>query len=216
MKRIAKYLRRNSVGNYFVTVTKLFARGFFRTSGWSLSVWYGLPIDRDKCEIPWFTYPAIEFLKERIKNEFSIFEFGSGNSTIWFSQRAQKVTSVEHDLRWKNIMKEKFLNYPNVSCELHPVEKGEYANAIKEYINQFHIVVIDGVDRVNCSFNAINALKANGVIIWDNSDREECGDGYSFLISNGFRRLDFWGLGPINSYEWCTSIFYRGDNCLRI
>lgn len=64
--------------------------------------------------------------------------------------------------------------------------------------------------------NSIKTLKDDGVIIWDNSDRVNYQEGYDFLLANGFKRLDFWGIGPVNSYSWCTSIFYRKENCLKI
>lgn len=54
------------------------------------------------------------------------------------------------------------------------------------------------------------------MIIWDNSDRERYAVGFDFLKEREFRRVDFWGVGPINHQEWCTTIFYRQDNCLGI
>ncbi|HAY39752.1 MAG TPA: FkbM family methyltransferase, partial [Desulfobacteraceae bacterium] len=84
------------------------------------------------------------------------------------------------------------------------------------YKDIFNIIVIDGRDRVNCAKNSLKALKGDGVIIWDNSEREYYQEGYSYLIQNGFRRLDFEGLGPIGIREWCTSIFYRDNNCFEI
>ena len=48
------------------------------------------------------------------------------------------------------------------------------------------------------------------------TDRVIYQEGYEFLLTNGFKRLDFWGMGPINPYSWCTSIFYRKENCLEI
>ena len=37
----------------------------------------------------------------------SALEFGSGRSGIWFSQRVQNLTSVEHDLDWYQSVKDK-------------------------------------------------------------------------------------------------------------
>jgi hypothetical protein len=76
--------------------------------------------------------------------------------------------------------------------------------------------VIDGRDRVNCTKASLGALKPDGSIVFDNSDRSDYESGYSFLQANEFRRLDFWGMGPINSYGWCTSVFYRTQNCFGI
>jgi hypothetical protein len=96
------------------------------------------------------------------------------------------------------------------------LNSGEYQNEILNYNKVFDIIIIDGRERVQCSMNSLNALKENGVIIWDNSDRLKYAKGYNFLLSNGFKRIDFSGLGPINPHAWCTSIFYRVGNCLDI
>src|SRR5947209_1387749 len=38
--------------------------------------------------IPWYTYPAIDFLSQRDFAGKRVLEFGGGQSTIWWSQRA--------------------------------------------------------------------------------------------------------------------------------
>ena len=96
------------------------------------------------------------------------------------------------------------------------VHGGEYSKTILRYNNAFDIIVIDGRDRVNCARNCLGALKDNGVVIWDNSDRDKYEEGYAYLVQNGFNRLDFDGLGPINCDGWRTSVFYRQNNCLGI
>ena len=183
--------------------------------GWFQSVEKRLPIDRDGNCLPWYTYPAISFLNGKIRSEMRVFEYGSGNSTLWWSRQVSSLTSCEHNLGWFNSLKARIpSNVDYIYCEL---DYGKhYCETILAYKDRFNIIVIDGRDRVNCAKNSIGALKMDGVIIWDNSDRKKYQEGYSYLIQNGFRRLDFWGLGPINSYEWCTSIFYRDQNCLEI
>ena len=144
-----------------------------------------------------------------------IFEYGSGNSTIWLSKMALSVISLEHDIKWYNSMKDKISsNVKYLHCDLD--YGGGYSKAILSHNDRFHVVVIDGSDRVRCAKNSLDALRDDGVIIWDNSDRDYYQEGYSFLIQRGFKRLDFIGIGACNSYEWCTSIFYRDNNCFGI
>src|SRR3954471_20501401 len=50
--------------------------------------------------IPWFTYPAIEFLGQFDWGGKRVFEWGSGNSSLWFARRAGSVRSIEHDRVW--------------------------------------------------------------------------------------------------------------------
>jgi hypothetical protein len=100
---------------------------------------------------------------------------------------------------------------PNIKYILKDLNSGENQNEILNYKKTFDIIVIDGREKVQCSINSLSTLKENGVIIWDNSDRTIYSEGYNFLISNGFKRIDFWGIGPINFYSWCTSIFYKNN-----
>jgi predicted O-methyltransferase YrrM len=214
-KLIIKYLSKTRTGTYILAIKSLI-KEYLKDSGWNLSVRKKLPVDSRNNEIPWLTYSAIHFLTGRIREHFSIFEYGSGHSTIWFSKKASGVVSIEHDLKWFNSMKGKFSDYPNITYKYHSIESDGYVNEILQYTDEFDIIIIDGRERVKCALNSLKALKKDGVIIWDNSDRETYNEGYEFLINNGFKRLDFWGLGPIMTFEWCTSVFYREDNCLDI
>ena len=190
-------------------------RFYLEEIGWFRSVVERLPVDRDGNSLPWFTYPAIFFLSSKIKPEMVVFEYGSGNSTLWWGKQVSSVTSYEHDLEWYNSLRGRIpSNVEYLHCEL--IYGGEYSKAILRYVNRFDIVVIDGRDRVNCAKNSLGALRDNGVIVWDNSDRGKYEEGYSYLILHGFRRLDFKGNGPINVDGWITSIFYRDNNCFGI
>ena len=189
---------------------------FLKKSGWNRSASSGQSVDVNGAELPWFTYSFIEFCTPRLKSNFKIFEFGSGNSTMWFSKLTANVISVEHDLEWYNKVKIFTQDVRNLEYFHKDELNGEYSSFVGKYEDEFDIIVIDGRDRINCALNSLNALKPDGVIIWDNSDRHEYKEGYDFLISNGFKRLDFIGLGPINTYGWSTSIFYRNNNCFNI
>lgn len=190
-------------------------RKYLTEIGWCRSVKEEQSIDRNGNYLPWLTYPAIFFLENRIKPEMTVFEYGSGSSTLWWSERVATVASCEHDLGWYNSVKTKVPS--NVEYLYHElVYGGDYSRAILKYNHKFDIVLIDGRDRVNCAKNSLPALKENGVIVWDNSDRSKYQEGYSYLISNGFKRIDFQGLGPSSYKDWCTAIFYRSNNCLDI
>ncbi|MBZ4645378.1 MAG: FkbM family methyltransferase [Clostridia bacterium] len=183
--------------------------------GWYRSVAENMPVNSKGDPIPWFTYPSIEFLATRIKKEMSIFEYGCGNSTLWWASHVKNVISVEHDETWYRKIVGKIPE--NVQLIHIPLEyDGDYSRKIGEYNNRFDIIVIDGRDRVNCVKNAINALKADGVIIWDNSDRQKYQEGYEFLYNNGFKSINFVGIVPSVDIKSETSIFYRSNNCLNI
>lgn len=91
-----------------------------------------------------------------------------------------------------------------------------YASVALDYPQgHFDIIVVDGMARVMTAWAAVRQLAPQGIIVFDNSDREEYADAYRFLHESGFSRIDFNGLGPLNDYEWCTSLFIRSLESLR-
>ena len=94
--------------------------------------------------------------------------------------------------------------------------KNDYSKKVLDYKDEFHIIIIDGRDRITCTKNSLKALRQDGIIIWDNSDREKYQEAYDFLSNAGFKKIDFKGLGPIGHIEWQTSIFYKSNNCFNI
>ena len=189
---------------------------YLHTEGWHLSLKKDMVLDRNGGELPWYTYSFIHFLKPRLHKNLVIFEYGSGNSTIWYSKRVGHVVSVEHDSEWYHKLKLKISDATNVNYVYKNIGSGEYQDEILNYNNAFHIIVIDGRQRVKCSLNSLGALKEDGVIIWDNSDRKNYQEGFDFLSSRGFKRIDFWGIGSLNHSSWSTSVFYKKGNCLNI
>lgn len=214
VKSIAQgVLVKSAAGRRYVKLRALST--YLSTEGWFRSIEEGLPVDADGKALPWYTYSFINFIIGRIHPSMRIFEYGSGNSTLWWSERVASVVACEHDEPWFSVISQKVpdtVDYRH--CELE--YGGGYCRLISSFSSEFDCIVIDGRDRVNCVKNALAALKEDGVIIWDNSDRSRYQEGYAFLQENGFRRIDFWGLGPINAYQWCTSVFYRKKNCLMI
>lgn len=73
----------------------------------------------------------------------------------------------------------------------------------------FDIICVDGMARSACAYLAGLWVKPNGIVVFDNSDRWQYSNGYEALRGLGFGRIDFFGLGPVNSYEWCTSLFAK-------
>ncbi|MFC1582893.1 FkbM family methyltransferase [Planctomycetota bacterium] len=214
IKRIARrLLNKSEKKRRFRMLRKL--KSYFLATGWFKSVNDGLPVDAEGKPLPWYTYSFITFISARIQPNMRVFEYGTGNSTLWWSECVASVVACEHDEPWFLSISEKVPdNVDYRYCELE--YGGDYSKLILSFSSDFDCIIIDGRDRVNCAKNALAALKENGVIIWDNSEREQYQEGYDFLLENGFRRIDFWGLGPINSDQWCTSVFYREENCLGI
>jgi hypothetical protein len=179
--------------------------------GWLMSRRRGLPVDSDGAPIPWYTYSTIAFLVSRLPSDIDVFEYGCGYSTLWWMRRAISVVSVEHAGPWAETIR--VLANPNVRLiEVSSEQEEDYVNTIESCGKKFDVVVVDGENRESCLKIAPNHLKPDGIVILDNSERPAYRDGICHLCSKGFRRVDFIGMGPINTYDWMTSIFYRNFN----
>ena len=86
------------------TIISFRSFGYLLQTGWFNSFKQKKPLDKDNNPIPWFTYSAIEFLSERMNKKMNVFEFGSGNSTLFFAKRVNQITSVEHNKDWYDII----------------------------------------------------------------------------------------------------------------
>lgn len=162
----------------------------------------------------WITYPCIEFLRKRITPSMKVFEYGAGNSTLWWADRVQDVISIEHDQEWFDRINQ----YKNTNINLifkKLIYNGDYSKEVLNWSN-LDVIVIDGRDRVNCAINSFNSLSESGVIIWDDSERKRYQKGVDFLLGKGFKKIDFPGMKPNFTGVSQTSIFYREKNCLGI
>lgn len=192
--------------------------GYFNQIGWTNSYDTRLPVSQNGEALPWVTYPFINFISERLNNNMQIFEFGSGNSTIFYAGRVKSVHSVEHDLEWVAQLKKMLPENAKIFHQ-EPIYGGEYCEYCKfpnTLDRKFDIVIIDGRDRVNCMINAVGYITENGVIVLDNSDRDSYATGIFTLLTNGYKKIDFWGLAPGFLHKTCTTIFYKAENCLNI
>lgn len=190
-------------------------RGPLHEAGWFRSFEERRSVDLEGNPLPFITYSAMEFLSRRIEPQMRVFEFGCGASTLWWAARVAEVIACEHDKAWFEEIRAKLP--PNAQVIYRELDYGgAYSKTILEYQDRFDVVVIDGRDRVNCARNCLGALNAGGVILWDNTDREKYEPGYRFLRDNGFRSIEFIGLGPIENTKSRTDIYYRPGNCLGI
>ena len=186
-------------------------RGPLKDDGWNRSLAAGVPVDAGGRPLPWINYPAIDFLARRVRSDMSVFEYGCGHSTLWWAERVREVVACDHDLAWIERIRPR--TPPNVTLRHVALEYGgDYCRVVAERPGRFDVVVIDGRDRVNCARHALTGLAPGGVIVWDNTDREEYRPGFEALAAAGFRRVEFMGLAPTLNEKLETSVFYRDGN----
>lgn len=189
--------------------------GYLYEKGWFQSYKRQKPVDGNDQPIPWVTYTFLDFINERIRDSFNIFEYGGGSSTLFFSQKVNNLVTVEHDEEWYRQLEK--IAPKNVTLIYESLEYGgRYAETPSRTGQKFHIIIVDGRDRVNCCSKSLNALHENGVIVLDDSERKQYRKASQFLKNHNFKKVDFWGIAPGVSFNKCTSIFYRERNCLEI
>ncbi len=223
-----------------------FIAQYLTTEGWLASV-EGRASLGNTGPVPWITYPALKMLERMVQAQHRVFEYGAGNSTVWWSSQVAEIVTVEHDEQWyqetlarcgpQNNLIHVPIDAPvtaSAEAALQPFfdagideEPGPdpaqnlragrlskpfsaFAATLLDYPDgYFDIVVVDGMARVLTAWLAAQRVNPDGFVIFDNSDRDFYQAGYDALTTAGFKRIDFWGPGPINPYGWCTSIFTK-------
>lgn len=161
--------------------------------------------------IPWYTYPAIDFLAQRDLSACNVLEFGGGQSTIWWSKRARSVLTIEEDEGWVAGLKPRV--GPNATVHHVPVDGpdpiAEIGRLIAAHAHQkFDVVIVDGHLRRLLVALAFEHLAPMGAVILDNAE------GYGFYEESSkfdCRRVDFFGFAPGVVMRHCTSLAYVGD-----
>ncbi len=168
-----------------------------------------LCLDKDNNPLPWYTYPAIEYLSQFDYSNKKVFEFGCGYSSLFWANQAQKVISVEDNATWFDKWSKEFI-LPNLDILLREEGLG-YEEAIFESKEKFDIIVIDGKRRSQCAKVAIEALADDGMIILDDSDRINTSVEYekavACLKAANLLQVDFYGFCPMDNYTKTTSLF---------
>ena len=177
--------------------------------GFKLSMTERLCVNKDREPIPWYTYPAIEYLDQLDLSTKSVFEFGCGSSSLYWARRARTVTSLEARKVWYDRIKEQ------APENLHLICRGvdeSYVETIYESGAKYDIIVIDGMLRYPSTQAALDCLKEDGLIIFDNSDRAAEFTKYAkameLLRTNNLLQVDMHGFTPFNPYTATTSLFF--------
>jgi hypothetical protein len=155
---------------------------------------------------PWLTYPMIEFLNGFDFSNKTVFEYGSGASTLFWATRAKEVISIEFDGEWHQSLLSKI---PKNVTLIHEPDGRKYASSIQKFSRQFDVIVIDGAERNRCAIAAINSLKPGGMIILDNAEWYPNTAGY--LASAGLIEIPFSGFSPVNAFCSTSTAFLTRD-----
>ena len=184
---------------------------------------------------PWITFGAIDFLRQSLRPGLTIFEYGSGGSTLfWLTFKPASLVSVEHDPAWHatlgaRISTNPVLDYRLVSPEptLIPGDPSDpdagssgdpawAGHRFDRYVSQvdgfpeqhFDLVLIDGRARPACIRHSASKVKIGGWLVLDNSDRNYYLERTAVDLKNFARRV-FAGPAPQTRVLSETSVFTR-------
>ena len=134
-------------------------------------------------------------------------------SLINVSPMSKKSFTVKYDKELPNLN-----SFLEVDCSQKAVVSNEVIDITKhldifiDSIKQADIIFIDGWFRNLSIYLAGHFSKTSAIIIVDNSDAHYTFKGCNYLLDNNFYEIPFRGIGPLNTYEWTTSIFARDLN----
>lgn len=169
-------------------------------------------LERLKGSKPWFVMGSITYLEDEFLEdpyhplEFKAFEWGSGGSTLWLSQRTKSVITLEHDREWLEKTRAELDKYgiTNVSLILRQLDNG-YIEHIDAFPNEhFDIIMIDGRRRSDCLRHAIPKLRCGGALVLDNSERAEYQEAQK-MVAHWWSKT--WDSGYTEG--WMTTVFRK-------
>ena len=176
--------------------------------------------------IPWVVYEAADWLRETVKPDWDIFEWGSGGSTTFFLSLGADVVSVEHDPKWFAKVKAATSTCDKWSGHCLPPKIGgggalapsmRHPGCFNDYVQAFlrtqpwdavwDLVFVDGRARNHCAKLAAPRIKPGGWLVLDNSDRADYKPTFDLL--RDWAMVEFHGHGPLSDILWKTTMWRK-------
>jgi hypothetical protein len=137
-------------------------------------------------DLPWLSYDAVKFVDTLpLKNE-SVFEWGSGRSTVWFAKRCRELISIENNQIWHQrvlgMLEKKRLSH--VKCLHYELSESDLKVAPDSQTQPLYVTVIDSIPekslglvvvdgyglRHACIQRALPKIRKDGYLLIDNTD----------------------------------------------
>ena len=124
---------------------------------------------------PWIPINARRAIAEILRPDWSLVEFGSGMSTLWWAEQVATVHSIESNSSWYFRLVPQLPS--NVRYELR--EERDAYPSLDEPDGSIDLAVVDGLRRDACVLSVLPKIRPGGWIYLDNSDKDQTqtGDG---------------------------------------
>lgn len=109
---------------------------------------------------PHLTLGEWRFLRNNIKKQHRVLEFGSGNSTLHLQGRCSKLVSIEHNRRWYDFVQSKI---DPQRVDYHHRSLAGYTKDLHK-LGKFDVVIIDGRSRLKCARAVLDVLKKDHMV----------------------------------------------------
>jgi predicted O-methyltransferase YrrM len=143
--------------------------------------------------MPWYTSPCLEWLLTLDLKGKLIFEYGVGDSTLWYWAKEAHVLGVDSNKEWAQ----------KIDCWLART-KWDYISIIGDP-NTYDIVVIDGDYRDECTEFALKALKPGGYLIIDNYKQPSVEEHWP-LTEKLIEGMPITVYKEPDHYDWVTAV----------
>ncbi len=142
------------------------------------------PLD-DEGFTPWYTYPAISFLKDIIQYDSKVLEYGSGYSTLFYNSKVKECVSIEHNSAWAdNLLKTNSLYNIIISAQ------GDIAETNNDVlINKFNSLNFEQPLSANNNHNIEHGLLNMEFIGYATKICNKPKDYYDIIVIDGMARI---------------------------
>lgn len=159
--------------------------------------------------LPWYNKELIAFLEPYLTNKMHIFEYGGGNSTLYYSSKVLSVSTAETRKEWFDFVLSN-QTIQNIEIKLCQ-DLINFQNEISNFkVKLFDLIAVDSIQRAKCLLNSINFLSPDGIIILDNSERENLKTAKTKMIEFGFKEVIYQGEREDGLFS-VSSVFYQNS-----
>lgn len=121
--------------------------------------------------LPWIPFEAIARLDGLLTRDSVVWEVGSGFSTLWLSQRAKKVTSIEASRAWferlSALIGHEGIRNVDLRFEWQAERMADFSELPDESLD---LLFVDGGPRGECLLNGFPKVRGGGYVYLDNWD----------------------------------------------
>jgi hypothetical protein len=153
--------------------------------------------------LPWYTSPCLEWLMTLDFVGKRVFEYGLGDSTLWYRSKGAESFGVDDNIEW--------------CLKVGSIDKGyecskfqyEYITSVVKY-TLLDFIIIDGIYRDDCTDYALNALKPGGYLIIDNFEQPSVEEFWP-LTRKLIEGMPIVIYKEPNHYDWQTVVIQKPE-----